>query len=70
MKLKNTHILYIYVAFLFVLTYFFTSRLIKSFKAEEFDYLRLGVNLVLIIYIIIKVVKLGKIENDKLDKPE
>lgn len=70
MKLNNTTILYLYVAVLFVLTYFFTSRLIKSFRTEEFDYLRLGVNIVLIIYIIIKVVKLGKIENDKIDKPE
>ncbi|WP_298119619.1 hypothetical protein [Flavobacterium sp.] len=67
MKLNNTTILYIYVGVLFILTYLFASRLITSFKTQEFDYLRLSVNLGLLIYIIIKVVKLGKAENDKTD---
>jgi hypothetical protein len=67
MKLNNTTILYIYVGVLFILTYLFASRLITSFKTQEFDYLRLSVNLGLLIYIIIKVVKLGKIENNKTD---
>jgi hypothetical protein len=68
MKLDNKTILYIYVGVLFILTYLFASRLITSLKTQEFDYLRLSVNLGLLIYIIIKVVKLGKIENDKTDK--
>lgn len=68
MKLDNKTILYIYLGVLFILTYLFASRLITSFKTQEFDYLRLSVNLGLLIYIIIKVVKLGKIENDKTDK--
>ncbi|WP_298392114.1 hypothetical protein [Flavobacterium sp.] len=67
MKLNNTTILYIYVGVLFILTYLFASRLITSFKTQEFDYLRLSVNLGLLIYIIIKIVKLGKIENNKID---
>jgi hypothetical protein len=67
MKLDNKTILYIYVGVLFILTYLFASRLITSFKTQEFDYLRLSVNLGLLIYIIIKVVKLGKIENDKTE---
>ncbi|WP_298140948.1 hypothetical protein [Flavobacterium sp.] len=67
MKLDNKTILYIYVGVLFILTYLFASRLITSFKTQEFDYLRLSVNLGLLIYIIIKVVKLGKAENDKTD---
>ena len=65
MKLNNTTILYIYVGVLFILTYLFASRLITSFKTQEFDYLRLSVNFGLLVYIIIKVVKLGKIENNK-----
>jgi hypothetical protein len=65
MKLDNKTIVYIYIGVLFILTYLFASRLITSFKTQEFDYLRLSVNLGLLIYIIIKVVKLGKIENDK-----
>ena len=68
MKLDNKTILYIYVGVLFILTYLFASRFIASLKTQEFDYLRLSVNLGLLIYIIIKVVKLGKIENDKTDK--
>lgn len=68
MKLDNKTIVYIYIGVLFILTYLFASRLITSFKTQVFDYLRLSVNLGLLIYIIIKVVKLGKIENDKTDK--
>jgi hypothetical protein len=68
MKLDNKTIVYIYIGVLFILTYLFASRLITSLKTQEFDYLRLSVNLGLLIYIIIKVVKLGKIENDKTDK--
>lgn len=68
MKLDNKTIIYIYIGVLFILTYLFASRLITSLKTQEFDYLRLSVNLGLLIYIIIKVVKLGKIENDKTDK--
>jgi hypothetical protein len=65
MKLSNKTLVYIYVVVLFVLTYLFASRLITSLKTGEFDYIRLGINAVLLTYIIIKVVKLGKIENDK-----
>jgi hypothetical protein len=68
MKLDNKTILYVYAGVLFILTYLFASRLITSFKTQEFDYLRLSINLGLLIYIIIKVVKLGKIENNKTDK--
>ena len=66
MKLNNTTLIYIYVAVLFVLTFLFVQRLMNSFKTEEFDYLRLSINFILLVYIIIKIVKLSKIENDKL----
>ncbi|HCQ13425.1 hypothetical protein, partial [Flavobacterium sp.] len=65
-----TTILYIYVGVLFILTYLFASRLITSFKTQEFDYLRLSVNLGLLLYIIIKVVKLGKLENNNKENNE
>lgn len=67
MKLDNKTIVYIYVAVLFVLTYLFANRLISGLKTREFDYLRLSINFVLLVYIIIKVVKLGKAENDKTE---
>jgi hypothetical protein len=54
MKLDNKTLFYIYIGVLFILTYLFTSRLITSLKTQEFDYIR--------------VVKLGKIGNDKSDK--
>lgn len=65
MKLNNRTLIYIYVGVLFVLTYLFASKLILGLRTQEFDWLRLSVNLGLIIYIVIKVLKLGKIENDK-----
>ena len=70
MKLDNKTLIYVYACVLFILTFLFVQRLITSFKTQEFDYLRLSVNLALLIYIIIKVVKLGKVENDKKENNE
>lgn len=70
MKLDNKTLIYVYAGVLFILTFLFVQRLITSFKTQEFDYLRLSVNLALLIYIIIKVVKLGKEENDKKENNE
>ena len=56
---------YIYIAFLFILTYLLASRVIKGFKTQEFDFFKLGVNVALLVYIIIQVIRLGKIENNK-----
>lgn len=65
MKLKNETIVYIYTAVLFVLAYLFTSRLIKNIRAQEFEYLKLSINLLLLVYITIKIVKAGKAVNNK-----
>ena len=70
MKLNNKTIIYIYIAVLFILTFLFTRNLMKGFKSQEFDYLKLSVNLVLLVYIIVKVVKLGNIENNTNDQNE
>lgn len=70
MKLDNKTLIYVYAGVLFILTFLFVQRLITSFKTQEFDYLRLSVNLGLLIYIIIKVVKLGKVENNKKENNE
>lgn len=58
-------ILYIYIAVLFVLTYLLASRLIKGIKTQDFNFFKIGVNIVLLIYVIVQVVRLGKIENNK-----
>ena len=63
MKLTNTTLIYVYAVVLFALTYLLAARLITSFKTNEFDYLRIAINALLLIYIVIKVVKLGKVEN-------
>jgi hypothetical protein len=67
MKLNNKTTLYVYVAVMFVLTFLLTSRVIKSIKTHEFDYVKLALNTGLLIYLIIKIIKLGKIENDKTE---
>jgi hypothetical protein len=70
MKLDNKTLIYVYAGVLFILTFLFVQRLITSFKTQEFDYLRLSVNLGLLLYIIIKVVKLGKVENNNKENNE
>jgi len=61
-------LLYIYIAFLFILTFLLTSRIIKGFKTQNFDFFKIGVNVALLVYVIVQVVRLGKIENNKNEK--
>ncbi len=63
--MDNKKWLYVYVIALFILTFLFASRLISSLKTQEFDYFRLGLNLILVIYLIIKIKKIGTLENNK-----
>jgi len=67
MKINNRTLIYIYIGVLFILTYLLASRLLSSFRTLEFDYLRISINFALLIYIIIKVLKLSKIENNTND---
>jgi len=67
MKINNKALLYIYVVFLFVLAYLLASRVFKGIKTQEFDYLKIAVNSVILIYVAFQVVRLGKIENDKTE---
>ncbi|MBC7523418.1 MAG: hypothetical protein H7239_03140 [Flavobacterium sp.] len=65
--MNSKYTIYFYVALLFVLTYLFASRVFTSLKTNEFDFVKLGINAVLLAYIIYQIVKLGKINNDKTD---
>lgn len=65
MKINNKALLYIYIVFLFVLAYLLASRLFIGIKTQEFDYLKIAVNSVILIYVAFQVNRLGKIENDK-----
>ncbi len=67
MKINNKALLYIYVVFLFVLAYLLASRVFKGIKTQEFDYLKIAVNSVILIYVAFQVIRLGKIENDKTE---
>ena len=63
MKINNKMVFYIYVAVLFILTYLLASRLIKGIKTQELDFLKIVVNTLLLIYVIVQVIRLGKIVN-------
>ena len=65
--MNSKYTIYFYVALLFVLTYLFASRVFTSLKTNEFDFVKLGINAVLLAYIIYQIVKLGKMNNDKTD---
>jgi hypothetical protein len=67
MKINNKTLLYIYVVFLFVLTFLLASRVFKGIKTQDFDYLKIAINSVILIYVAFQVVRLGKIENDKTE---
>ena len=65
MKLDNKTLIYIYAVVLFILTFVFVQKLMASFKTQEFDYVRLSINLFVLVYVIFRVIKLGKEENTK-----
>lgn len=67
MKINNKTLLYIYVVLLFVLAYLLASRVFKEMKTQEFDYLKIAVNTIILIYVAFQVNRLGKIENDKTE---
>lgn len=68
MMLSNKVKLYIYVVFLFVFTYLFTSRLIHAFKTNEFDYLKLAVNVLIIVLSVFQIVRYSNKINEEAPK--
>ena len=67
MKINNKTLLYIYVVLLFVLAYLLASRVFKEMKTQEFDYLKIAVNTIILIYVAFQVNRLGNIENNKTE---
>ncbi|MCZ8145035.1 hypothetical protein [Flavobacterium sp.] len=65
--MSNKTFVYIYTVVLFGLTFLFVRRLFENIKTGDFDYLKLGLNLGIIIVLILKIIRLGKIENQKTD---
>lgn len=64
MKISKTNLIYIYAIALCLMTFLLAKRIITSFKTDDFDYFKLIANGIIIVYIIIKIVKLGKEQNN------
>jgi hypothetical protein len=65
MKISKTNLIYIYAIALCLMTFLLAKRIITSFKTDDFDYFKLIANAVIIIYFIIKIIKLGKEQNNQ-----
>lgn len=65
MKITNTTKVYIYTALLFVFTFLLTSKLMKAYNTNEYDYLKIGINVIVEIVLIYLIVKYANIENSK-----
>ena len=57
--------IYSYTFILLVLTFIFVRRLLENLKSGDFEYLKLALNLGIMVVLILKIVRLGKIENQK-----
>ena len=57
--------IYSYTIILLVLTFIFFRRLLENLKSGDFEYLKLALNLGIMVVLILKIVRLGKIENQK-----
>lgn len=68
MKITNTTKVYLYTALLFVFTFLLTSKLMKAYKTNEYDYLKIGINVVVEIVLVYLIIKYANIENNKNDK--
>lgn len=60
MKISKTNLIYIYAIALCLMTFLLAKRIITSFKTDDFDYFKLIANGIIIVYFIIKIIKLGK----------
>jgi hypothetical protein len=64
MKISKTNLIYIYAIALCLMTFLLAKRIITSFKTDDFDYFKLIANGIIIVYFIIKIIKLGKEQNE------
>ena len=65
MKITNTTKVYIYVGLLFAFTFLLTSKLIKAFNTNNFDYFKIGINGVVVILLVYLIIKYANLENNK-----
>ena len=65
MKISKTTLIYLFALALCVATFLLAKRFILSFKTNDYDYFKLIANGLIIIYFIIKIIKLGKEQNNQ-----
>ena len=65
MKINNTTKVYIYVGLLFVFTFLLTSKLMKAYNTNEYDYFKIGINVIVEIILIYLIIKYANLENSK-----
>ncbi len=65
MKITNTTKVYIYTGFLFVFTFMLTRNLMKAFTTNEYDYFKIGINVIVEIVLVYLIIKYASIENNK-----
>ena len=65
MKISNTTKVYIYTGLLFVFTFLLTKNLMKAFRTNEYDYLKIGINAIVEILLVYLIIKYANIENSK-----
>jgi hypothetical protein len=63
--MTNTTKVYVFTGLLFVFSYLLTSNLIKSFNKNDFNYVKIGVNVVAVIALVYLIIKYANLENNK-----
>jgi hypothetical protein len=57
MNFTNQHKMYFNVFLLFVFTYLLAGKLIQGFKTQDFNYIRIGINALLIVFTVKNIIK-------------
>ncbi len=57
MNFTNKHKLYLNVFLLFVFVYMLASKVIQGFKTQDFSYMRIGINALLLVFTIKNIIK-------------
>ena len=60
MTFTNKHKLYLNVVLLFLFAYMLTSNVLKGFKTQDFNYIRIGLLVFIIISTILRIIKYNR----------
>lgn len=65
MTFTNKHKLYLNVILLFIFTFLLTRKVMNGFRTQEFDYIRIAINIIVVGLTIKNVIKYNKEEDHK-----